>query len=43
MTNFFTNVPVDLVIDDIVNKLFSSDVAPESSFLHSENQLRETS
>ena len=34
VTCLFTNVPVDLVIDNIANKLFSSDVAPELPFLH---------
>ena len=33
VTSLLTNVPVDLVLDDIVNKLFSRDVAPELPFL----------
>ena len=40
VTSLFTNVLDDLRIDNIVNKLFSSDVAPELHFLHSKNQLR---
>ena len=42
-TSFFTNDPVDFVIDNITNKLFSSDVAPKSPFLHSKKQLRKIS
>ena len=34
MTSLITNIPVDLVIDDIADKLFSSDVATELPFLH---------
>ena len=33
LTSLFNNVPVDLVIDDIANKLFSCNVAPELPFL----------
>ena len=35
VTSLFTKVPVDLVIDDIADKLFSCNVAPELPFLHS--------
>ena len=43
VASLFTNVLVDLVIDDITNKLFSGDVAPELSFVHSKNQLHKWS
>ena len=43
VTSLLTYVSVDLRIDDIVNELFSSDVAPELHFLHFKNQLRKTS
>ena len=34
VTSLFTNVSVDHRVDDIVNKLLSSDVAPGLHFLH---------
>ena len=39
VTSLFTNVPVDLVIDNIANKLFSSDVASEFPFLYSKKLI----
>ena len=33
VTSLFTNVPVDLVLNDIVNKLFSRDLAPDLPLL----------
>ena len=39
VTSLFTNVPVDLVIDGIGNKLFSSNVAPELPFPHSKKTI----
>ena len=43
VTSLFTNVPVDLVIDNIAKKLFSCDVAPELPFVQAKTPLRKTS
>ena len=42
MTSLFSNVPVNLVIDDIANNLISSDVALELPFLHFKNTITGT-
>ena len=39
VTSLFTTVPVDLVIDDIANKLFSYDVAPELPFVQAKKPI----
>ena len=39
VTSLFTNVPVNIVIDDIANKLFSCDVAPELPFLQAKTLI----
>ena len=39
VTSLFTDVPVDFVIYDIDNILFSSDVALELPFLHSKKTI----
>ena len=39
VTNLFTNVPVELVTDDIANKLFSYDVTLELPFLQSKKPI----
>ena len=39
VTSLFTNVPVDLVIDDIANKLFSYDVASKLPFLQAKKPI----
>ena len=39
VTSLFTNVPVDLVIDDIANKLFSYEVASKLPFLQAKKPI----
>ena len=39
ITSLFTGVPMDLVVDDIANKLFSCDVASELLFLQAEKPI----
>ena len=43
VTSLFTNVPVDLVIDDIANKLFSYEVASKLPFLQAKKPITQTS
>ena len=43
VTSLFTNVPVDLEIDNIANKLFSCDIAPELPLLQFKKPTTQTS